>query len=220
MRKTLLLGAALLGAVSASSAQAAVNLVVNGGFELGVAPAGETVLPTGDITSLTGWRVLSNGVTYVDDSVWDASEGDRSIELNTDNVRGGILQRVYGFTPGYRYQFSYDVSANPFDPNPRPKSARVNATMSGGIGGIYAYTLNNVNTATNMLYDTVTYTFVADSTFLNLQIRSLTAGVYGPVIDNVTVSVIPEASTWAMLVAGFGLVGLASRRRNRASVTA
>ncbi len=31
--------------------------------------------------------------------------------------------------------------------------------------------------------------------------------------DNITIGAIPEPSTWAMLVAGFGLVGLAARRR-------
>ncbi len=36
------------------------------------------------------------------------------------------------------------------------------------------------------------------------------------VLDNVSVSGVPEASTWAMLIAGFGLVGLAARRRSAA----
>ena len=37
----------------------------------------------------------------------------------------------------------------------------------------------------------------------------------GPILDNVNVTstVVPEPSTWAMLIAGFGFVGLASRRR-------
>ncbi|MEN9932209.1 MAG: hypothetical protein RIS17_782, partial [Pseudomonadota bacterium] len=39
----------------------------------------------------------------------------------------------------------------------------------------------------------------------------------GPILDNVSVSstVVPEPGTWMMLVAGFGLVGLASRRRRK-----
>lgn len=43
----------------------------------------------------------------------------------------------------------------------------------------------------------------------------------GPVLDNVLVtsSVVPEPAAWLMLISGFGLVGLASRRR-RTSVAA
>ncbi len=43
----------------------------------------------------------------------------------------------------------------------------------------------------------------------------------GPVLDNVLVGsqVVPEPSTWLMLLAGFGMVGLAARRR-RSSVAA
>jgi hypothetical protein len=36
----------------------------------------------------------------------------------------------------------------------------------------------------------------------------------GPVLDNVLVTQVPEAATWAMLVAGFGLVGAAVRRKS------
>ena len=71
-----------------------------------------------------------------------------------------------------------------------------------------------------MLYDTVSYDFVAGGIKQNIQFRSLANGQYGPVIDNVSVSVVPEASTWVMLLAGFSLVGLASRRRTRGAVPA
>ena len=38
---------------------------------------------------------------------------------------------------------------------------------------------------------------------------------YGNLVTNVSVGGVPEPATWAMLIAGFGLVGYASRRRNR-----
>jgi hypothetical protein len=42
----------------------------------------------------------------------------------------------------------------------------------------------------------------------------------GPIIDNILVdSAVPEPSTWLMLIAGFGMVGVAARRR-RSSVAA
>ena len=37
-------------------------------------------------------------------------------------------------------------------------------------------------------------------------------------LDNVSVSVVPEPTTWAMLIAGFGLVGASARRRRNTAV--
>lgn len=39
-------------------------------------------------------------------------------------------------------------------------------------------------------------------------------------LDNVVVYDVPEPSTWAMLIAGFGLVGVAARRRRMAALAA
>ncbi|MBS3960497.1 MAG: PEP-CTERM sorting domain-containing protein [Sandarakinorhabdus sp.] len=39
----------------------------------------------------------------------------------------------------------------------------------------------------------------------------------GPILDNVLVTQVPEPATWAMLIAGFGLVGFAMRRRRTLS---
>jgi hypothetical protein len=43
-----------------------------------------------------------------------------------------------------------------------------------------------------------------------------TFAAYGPALDNVSVTAIPEASTWAMMIVGFAGAGfLAYRRRNQ-----
>jgi hypothetical protein len=48
---------------------------------------------------------------------------------------------------------------------------------------------------------------------LQLYFGSPSADNIGPVLDNVLVSQVPEPASWAMLIAGFGLVGAAARRR-------
>lgn len=210
-----------LAAMVSTSAHAAVNLVTNGSFENGIAIAGPTFLGTDDTTSMTGWTVTADGVNYADNSAmigWDASSGVRSVELSSGNGNGGIFQQMSGFETGRRYRLTFDVSANPYDTSFRPRDARVRFSVSGGNVGFHDYQLQNVNTATNMLYDKVVFEWTAGATQQALSIRGAVNPFlgYGVIVDNVTVSAVPELSTWAMLVAGFGLVGAASRRRSRA----
>lgn len=42
----------------------------------------------------------------------------------------------------------------------------------------------------------------------------------GEPLGTLTISVVPEAASWAMMIAGFGLVGAGLRRRRRAFATA
>jgi hypothetical protein len=221
MRKSLIILTALASASVATTAQAAINLLVNPGFEDGVAlPMGQATLAAGDVTSISGWRVVGAGVNYVDNSVWDAAQGSRSIELLSNN--GGIVQRIFGFTTGKKYVVRYNVSADPFNTAAGPVDVRYTVSVTGGLAETYPYAYSpGVNTATSMNYSLREYVFIASNTFQDLQFRAAGRnGGFGPVIDSVSVSAIPEASTWAMLLAGFGLVGLASRRRKRSTVAA
>ncbi|TRW15153.1 PEPxxWA-CTERM sorting domain-containing protein [Glacieibacterium frigidum] len=58
------------------------------------------------------------------------------------------------------------------------------------------------------------------------ELGTYSGGGYGPLIDNFAVDVtdfaapVPEPATWAMLIAGFGAVGLRARRRRAATVAA
>jgi hypothetical protein len=220
MRKSVFTLAAAATLSVASSAQATINLLVNPGFENGVAPGGSTTLAAGDTTSITGWRVVGGGVNYVDNSVWAPAAGNRSIELLSNG--GGIVQRVYGFVPGKLYVVRFNVSADPFNTSLVPKAVSYTVSVTGGAALNSIYTYNpGVNTSTTMAYSQQAYTFVASSTFQDLQFRAGGRnGAFGPVIDSVSVSLIPEPSTWAMLILGFGLVGVASRRRKQTAVVA
>lgn len=219
MRALLAVGAALM---VSTAAQATVNLVANGSFENGVAVSGPTYVATGDSTSITGWTVTAHGVNYTDDAPalgWDASEGSRSVELSSiEGGNGGLFQTISGFTAGRSYRLAFDVSANPYDTAFRPKDARIRFSVTGGGPASYDYALQNVNTATNMLYNKVIYDFVASSSMQSVSFRGAVNPFlgYGVVVDNVSIVAVPEASTWVMLILGFALVGVASRRRSTA----
>lgn len=212
MRNVLAIVAAL---ALANSAQAVT--LINGSFEDGIAigPTGVVRLAEGDDSSITGWTVLAEGVDYFDSRYLDASDGDRAVNLTADTA-GGITQRVGGFTPGRTYEIRFDLSSDPFDPQPRPYTSRIIVSATGGGARLYSYTVTGQNSPTDMLYETNEYRFEAGSSFANIQFRSLNNDEFGAVLDNVIIAEVPEPATWAMLVLGFGLVGFATRRRGAA----
>lgn len=215
--KVLVLGskALTLGAAAFAFGGAAQGaILVNGSFEDGIAIDGSGIvtLATDDIVSLPGWTVLADGVDYVSDALWAASDGSRSVDLSA-LTRGGISQRISGFDVGQRYRLTFDISANPFDPAARPRDKRFVVTASGTTPTTFTYELTDANTATTMLYQTYSYDFLAISETQGISFQSLVQDEYGVVLDNVTLSVVPEAATWAMVIAGFGIVGAGARRR-------
>jgi len=65
-------------------------------------------------------------------------------------------------------------------------------------------------------FTTTSIGYVATGAFTSIAFTissSTQIGFNDPLIDGVVFALIPEASTWAMLIAGFGLVGFAARRR-------
>lgn len=212
-------GLALVGAALLATGAQAVT-VVNGSFESGVAIPGTGVLPlaTGDTTSVTGWTVLSSGVDYVSSDKWNAAAGRRSIELSGGNL-GGVSQRIGGFTVGEQYRVRFSLSANPFGPD---RNYRTTVSATGGTAQTFNYGATALNTPTNMLYRTYEYLFTASNAFQNIQFRSLDIRntEFGPVLDKVSVSLVPEPASWLMLIAGFGMTGFAMRRRKMSSVSA
>lgn len=198
--------------LAAGGAQAVT--VVNGSFEQGVAipPSGVVSLATGDTTSLPGWTVLANGVDYFDNNYLDASDGNRAVKLTTTTA-GGIVQRVGGFAAGRAYEIRFDLSSDPNDPQPRPFTSRMIVSASGGGARLYSYTVTGQNSPGDMRYETNRYRFRAGGEFANIQFRSLNNDEFGAVIDNVSIAEVPEPASWALLVLGFGLIGMVSRRK-------
>lgn len=212
-RTTVLVGAAL-----ALAGPAAAVTFLDGSFEGGAFGGriirdggGREVLTTGGGPS-GGWLEYGTGVGYVGSDVWQASRGSQSLDLGALGT-GGIVQRISGFTPGRTYRLSFDVSANPFDPADRPLDKRVLVSASGMAPELFTYTLTEANSAENMRYQRFVYEFQAVSDTQNIRFASLSPGSFGAVLDNVSLSAVPEATTWALLITGFGSVGVLARRR-------
>ena len=221
MRNLLPIIAAGVLAVSATSAQAvqSVNLIKNGSFEtvnpaLSFNNAGVIQVTGVNTTALTSWSVATNN-QYKINRTYDAFDGDNSVDLSGTN--GIIFQNVTGLTVGTKYKITFQLSGNPSATvDPRLRLTLTNPTASQDF--VFDTPVNQ--SAGNMGWTRVSYNFVAGApttrvTFSNT--LPAAARARGAVIDDVFLTVaVPEPATWAMLLIGFGMVGFAARRRNRA----
>lgn len=211
--KTHLLAAIAFTAMAslAAPAQAAVNLVSNGSFETGVDPGTFTTLGTGS-PNISNWTVTGS-IDYIG-TYWVASNGSRSIDLNGSYQAGQVSQTVSGLTAGHSYTVSFDLAGNP-DGAPLTKSLDV---IIGGVLKNYTFPLGGATHANlGWVGHSFNFTATSSSELLSFGPNGDAGGAFGPVLDNVSVSAaVPEPSTWAMMLIGFGGLAMMARRRRRA----
>lgn len=210
MIRTFALRAALFGAVlAATPVSAAVNLIVNGGFEntgFGGTSSYYNVGDTGadnPIPGDFGFAVPVNNVDIIANGVYApflATGGAYNLDLVGYGSTGAISQ-TFATVLGRTYTVSID-----FTQNGGGKSADVN------VNGAAIGTL--VGTGA---WQTFTTTFIGTGAATTFDITEILGGGNGGVVlDNISVSAVPEPETWAMLVAGFGMTGFAMRKRKAA----
>ena len=201
MRK--LIVAAIVAAVLPAAAYA--QAFQNGGFETGPNPGGFTTQGTGS-TAITGWTVTGGTIDYIG-TYWQAAEGARSVDLS-GNGPGSIAQ-TFDTVLGQHYQVSFWLSGNP-DGAPTIKNVGVSATGTATAN----YTLDSTGLVHEAMgWTQFTYDFVATGTSTTLSFASLDNTPYGPALDGVAVTAVPEPAVWGMMIGGFGLAGFSLRRR-------
>jgi len=216
--------AALSILAAASSANAAV--IVNGGLESStltpaqaaqMASQGFATLNAGS-TSLTGWKVGGAGIDYIG-SYWVPAGGTHSIDL--DALSAGSIFQTISTVVGQAYEVTFDLAGNP-DGKPVVKLAIADA--NGLPGAAYLFDTTG-KTKTNMGWTQFTYDFTAQSTSTTLTFsNSNQTGFktpYGAALDNVSIATVPEPASWALMLMGFGGLGMALRsRRSRVAAFA
>ena len=217
MRRYLLAIAAATSIGLCAGANAAV--FENGSFELGLANIGQfTTLNAGDSTSITGWTVNTGNIDYIG-TYWTSANGFRSLDLN-GTVPGSISQ-TFDVVSGQTYKVTFDIAGN-------PAGGPTEKTLTGAANAIVLIspTFNTTGKSLgNMGWTQVSFDFTATGNLETLTFASTTTAdsgnstfptAFGPALDNVAVTAVPEPSTWAMMILGFLGVGLAAyRRKNR-----
>ncbi len=215
MTKKVFAAVAALAAFSLPSAAQAASLV-NGSFEDGFgqpAAGGFVSLPSGS-TAITGWTVGDNGIDWIDDGYWEASDGQRSLDLS--RIAAGSIAQTFATIVGAIYTVTFDLAGNPDGPN----ETKVQVTSVNGppFQQLFFFDVGPGNTRQNMGWETKSFTFTANSNQSTLTFGSATDTPFGPAIDNVSVQAVPEPGTWLMMIVGFGLLGGMLRGRRRAAV--
>lgn len=209
-----LLAAALGLAVLATPAQAAVNLIANGDFESGVFGG----LPTGwnATVSTPGQIVVLNGNAYIPccgtgGSPANMASNFASFGPGQVDTTGAVLGQTFATNPGSTYNVSFQWGALGGGSN-----GIVARIGDGTLTSVYLTASATVNANNNMdtTFATFTGSFVALSATSQIAFSVVGSSInIDPIVDNVSVSAVPEPSTWAMMLIGFAGLGFVARRR-------
>ena len=201
--KTISIAAATLLALTALPATAA-ELITNGNFEAGA--TGFTT--TGNVAVISG----ADYVTFAVGSGSPAAQANHFASFGSDNAAGtGVVFQSFATVLGQIYTLSFDYGA--FNSTSQQLSYSLTGLPGANVLPITAGTSNLDSLFTNF---TTSFTGAGGPTILSFQSTSTAGDNADILLDNVSVTgPVPEPATWAMMLMGFGMVGVGVRRRRK-----
>ncbi len=241
----MLIGAALLAATAALPAAAATNFVTNGGFEDGYVQSTEfgASFPTG--AGPTGWvSAASNAFNlYLDPTTATTVEtvtrfgeagqklatsftgasplGGKFVVLDGDtSFNGALTQAISGLTAGKSYQVSFYWAGSQLQNRTGDTTERLDVSF-GGVTQSTDTVFNASQGFTGWMLQTFRFTATGSDDVLSFLSVGTPNGL-PPValLDGVSLTAVPEPATWGLMLAGFGMIGIAARRRGKSATVA
>ena len=206
---------ALALGITAGSAAASTNLVVNGSFEDISGSPGIQQLANNTwnvFNSLPGWTTVSGaGIEVRRNVAGVAQDGVQFVELDSHNANpNSTMQQVLSTVSGQRYSLSFWYSPRP-DTATRPTDTNNMSVFWNGT--TLLPTLSGTNNTGSHIWQQYTYAVTGTGTDILRFGAFGTQDTYGGSLDNVSVTAVPEPGSLAMLLAGLGLMGGIARRR-------
>ncbi len=160
------------------------------------------------LNEANGWT-FDLGSTFLARTL-DGNDG--ALLLNEQN--GAASRLITGLTVGQQYTLSFLLSGDNIPGSDYVLNGSI-AGLSFSVGGTDGVSGSNPGTL-------LSYNFIATGTQHLLSFDEASETAASPIIDNILISTVgegavPEPSTWALLLTGFGMVGFASRRRRPAA---
>lgn len=200
--------------------------------------AGSFEIPDPNITSyetffpgdpdIGGWQVVAGSVDWVRSTVWNASQGAYSIDMNGTAPSGdppsvGSIRTMVSTTIGTTYRLTFDVSGyNGFGNGTNPKELEVSVKAVDLLGDTAEisnthhqyFATNNASTLPLAIsWESRTVLFTATQATTTLTFISRTTDNHsGILLDNVVLEAIPEPS--AAMIAFLGGCLLLKRKRD------
>lgn len=165
---------------------------------------------------------VANGFTL-------SSNGGNFVAADADpRLRGPIQQQVNGFIAGREYEVAFEWGAGQQVGFRGPTTEQWNVSLSdsasASIGSFTTALLTNPDQGFQAWRgESFRFAATEGSHLLTFLANGGPSGMPPfALLDGVSVNLVPvpEPSTWAMLIAGFGLVGAAARRRRQIVVAA
>ena len=157
----------------------------------------------GSFPPLTGWTVPSGSVDLAQPGVWNAADGNQSIDL--DGFAAGSLRQTLATVPGQQYVVTFKYSSNPGDGNvgPSAPSASMDVKAAGTTLGSFTHAHGPAPSPAFspavLSYDSGQASFTASGATTQLDFVSTDApsSAFGIVLDDVVVTPSLSSSDFA-----------------------
>lgn len=164
--------------------------------------------PYGLNTVPSGWNVAGGTVDVVGTGGFGYlcnTGGLMCVDLDGSTGNAGVLSRDFSLTAGTTYTSFFDIAG----------SQRGGSENLQIIFGSANLSLNPLASNSPWTQYSLTFTPVVTGTY-SLVFNNAGGDNMGAMLDNVSVQAVPEPETYALLLAGLGLMGAVARRRRQA----